>query len=639
MVENPIQDEPKTSRWRPVLWALAFVSVLAWQALRTLGLFGASLSADALLDERPVLSGFHPQHQYLGQLGAVSFAEHGQICVYDPAFQAGYPKTPIFNNSRLAELFMLAGGGGFQPHAYKIGLASVCLLVPVFLMLAGLSAGIGPAASLLASLAGAFLWWGPHGRGALESGDLDLLLAALALLTHMGLLLRFHHSPGFFVWLGLVLTACLGWFLQPMLLPVALPLLLIYYLCVGIRHGSLTWHLALAAAETIALAVNLFWLLDWFAFWWVRSPLPLGEDMLRHRTFQTIWDAPLWGSALERGLAAALLLSAVAGCLILHFGERRPASRVLGLGGFGIVFLAVLGISWEPLGHLGTTGLLLPGLWFAALPAAYAWSWGICQIRNAGPVGYLMLAAMGLAAGGLAVTDPESATAVGQRFIATEPLTLGIGPERESIIEQLKAATTSEARILWEDRQRPRHASRWPALLPLWTDRAFIGGLDGEGIIEHSSIGLREGVLAGKPLASWTAEELDEYCTRYNVGWIASWTQTTTETLSQWAGAEKVTSLFDDGPGWLFAVKSCPRSFSLKGRAEMHQASSRHITLSNVEPDQGVVVLSLHYQTGMRATPSRVQVEREPCGKDPIGFVRLRVNGPVARMTLTWEGR
>ena len=52
---------------------------------------------------------------------------------------------------------------------------------------------------------------------------------------------------------------------------------------------------------------------------------------------------------------------------------QRTAARLLGLGTIGLFALAVLGISWEPLGMLGTTGLLAPALWFACLPAAHAW--------------------------------------------------------------------------------------------------------------------------------------------------------------------------------------------------------------------------------------------------------------------------
>ena len=78
----------------------------------------------------------------------------------------------------------------------------------------------------------------------------------------------------------------------------------------------------------------------------------------------------------------------------------------------------------------------------------------------------------------------------------------------------------------------------------------------------------------------------------------------------------------------------------LKGQATLLHADAQHITLGDVIPDEdGVVVLSLHWQAGLRAAPGRVQVEREPDGHDPIGFVRLRTDSPAARVTLTWEHR
>jgi hypothetical protein len=37
-------------------------------------------------------------------------------------------------------------------------------------------------------------------------------------------------------------------------------------------------------------------------------------------------------------------------------------------------------------------------------------------------------------------------------------------------------------------------------------------------------------------------------------------------------------------------------------------------------------------------TPARVQLDRERLDpRDPIGFIRLRVDAPVARLTLTWD--
>ena len=70
----------------------------------TLSLFGLDDPWQNLLDDQPIVSGRHPLHLYHGYLGAQTFRERGSLCCYDPAYQAGYPKTPVFDGgSRLAE--------------------------------------------------------------------------------------------------------------------------------------------------------------------------------------------------------------------------------------------------------------------------------------------------------------------------------------------------------------------------------------------------------------------------------------------------------------------------------------------------------------------------------------------------------
>jgi hypothetical protein len=99
-------------------------------------------------------------------------------------------------------------------------------------------------------------------------------------------------------------------------------------------------------------------------------------------------------------------------------------------------------------------------------------------------------------------------------------------------------------------------------------------------------------------------------------------------------------TLMDDGPIWFFTIAGAPRSFAVKGQAKVLHMDSHHITLADVVPENGVVVLSLHYQTGMRVAPERVQVDHEPDdAEDLIPFLRLRVDRPVARVTITWRER
>src|SRR6266852_2728516 len=138
--------------------------LMAWQGWMTLTLFGEAQPWQSLLDDQIILSGRHPLHLYHGYLGALSLMDRGSASCYDPSFQAGYPKTPIFDGgSRPAEFFLLLGGASFRPAAYKAGLAFCCLCVPLVLVLAGRSFGLRWTASCLGAGLGLVAWWGKPG--------------------------------------------------------------------------------------------------------------------------------------------------------------------------------------------------------------------------------------------------------------------------------------------------------------------------------------------------------------------------------------------------------------------------------------------------------------------------------------------
>ncbi len=605
----------------------------------TLSLFGKAQAWQRLLNDEPILSGRHPLHLYHGYLGACTLLTTGRVCCYDPAFQIGYLKTPIFDSgSRPAELLLALSGGAYRPVVYKIGLALSCLLVPCLLLLACRGVGLCAPATVLATAAGLLVWWGTPGRRALEAGEANLLLAGLAVLAHVGLLVRYHRAPGFGVWLGLLLTGALGWFAQPLVFPLLLPLLWVYYLSIGARHTRFTWHLALFAAQGGAVLLNLFWLADWVGYWWLRRPPPLAEGMLRHRTLQTIWESPIWGDAADRGIAVLLLSSAFIGVCVFNQCQQRVAARLLGLGAAGLWVLAILGIAWRPLGHVGTAGLLVPALWFAALPAAHCWtrtfSLLVTLMRSRWRAALLTSGL--LAAGGL-VASPTLVT-LAERYRATTPLVLGLGPDRQALVDTLMQYTGTEARILWEDRPAAMESSRWSALLPLLTGRTFVGGLDPDAGLEHMQAGLVEQELGGQPIGKMKGEHLAAYCRQYNIGWAVCWSPVAIARFRAWKQATEVAQVTDDDPGVLFRIERNDASIALKGQARLLHADAHHLTLAEVVPNKDrVVVLSLHYQKGMSASPGRVQVEYETDGRDLVPFVRLRLSSPAARVILTWD--
>ncbi len=76
----------------------------------------------------------------------------------------------------------------------------------------------------------------------------------------------------------------------------------------------------------------------------------------------------------------------------------------------------------------------------------------------------------------------------------------------------------------------------------------------------------------------------------------------------------------------------------LIGSAIWIRADAESIALGDATPKGGQVLLSLHYQEGMRVTPSRVQLQRAESVDDRIDFVRLVIpDQRVARVTITWD--
>jgi hypothetical protein len=611
--------------------------LLAGQAWLTLGLFGPEHATAPIRDDRPVVSGRHPLHLYHGYLGARALVSRGGLSCYDPAFFAGYPKTPVFDaGSRPAEVVLALVGGAYRPAAYKIGLTLLCAAAPWLVMAGARGAGLSRVAALVAGGLTVLVWWSQPCRDVLEAGDVNLLLAGVLAVLQAGYLLRYHRHPGPGSLVGAALTGFLAWLVHPLIPALLLVPFLVYYLSTGARH-PLVWHILLLASLLTAIAANAFWLSDWIDYLWIRVPLRSEGPQLVHRTFRTVWDSCLWGAPADRALTCLLAGAAVAGIVRANQTCCRATARLFGLASFGFLGLSITGIAWEEIGRFGTAQLLVPGLLLATVPAAFgiAGVFGVVR-RWTGPGGVCLVAIAAVAC--VVAFAPAYLEVWRQRLRGPEPLQIGLDDDRQTVCQALQQHTTTDARILWEDVQGTRAGSRWSALLPLLTGRTFIGGLDRDAGIEHAATALNDEGLVSRPLESWTDAELRDYCRRYNVGWVVCWSDRARQRFGAWTDAESVCDLRDGVPGTLFRVRREP-SFTLSGSARLLGADASGIILGDVTPRDGSVVLSLHYQTGLTAAPARVTVEPEIDPQDSIPFVRLRLDEPVARVTLTWERR
>jgi len=631
VVATPAAPEEAVAGGRSRWWLLPWLGLFVWHGWLTLTLFGTDEPWLVILDDRPLTAGKHPLHLYHGSLGARSFLHNGDLCCYDPAFQAGYPKTPVYDSgSRPAELFLTLSAGKQPARAYKLGLAASCLLLPVSIAIAITGLGFNRRTMFLTTLLSLFIWWGDACQRLLIEGDLDLVLAAMMLVAQMGLLVRFDQRPGVLIWIGLTITGFLAWFAQPLCAVLLLPLFLLYFLHTGPRHSFL-WHLALFSGLCLAVACNIFWLNDWLRYWWLRAPPVAGEWLVDHRTPRTLWESPLWGSPFDRGLTLFLLALAITGTILCYRNGQRATVRLLGLGTLGLFGLALGGLMNDMLARLQTPLLLLPALLLAAPLAAHAiehgWQlttrklgfWMTCVVAlPLGPLVYLLVQVC-----------PECAT----RSESAQPLTCGWRDSQQEIVTAIRTHTTTEGRILWE---ATTEAGTWTALLPWLTGRSYIGGIDPNNSIEPSACQLRSGSLMGRAIGEWSDDELENYCRRYNIGWVAAWKPETIARLKRWRLAATTCDLLGEQRGVLYTIDR-RLTFVLKGKARTFKADVGTVTLCDVIPEDGEIVLSLHYQAKITASPSRVRVEREIDSQDPIPLIRLRVDGPVARITLTFS--
>jgi hypothetical protein len=631
-----MSDLPPThgyNRW----WRLALLALVAWQGWLTLGLFGPD-PWRALTSDEPIISGRHPLHLYHGFLGARAWCDRGSLSCYDPAFHAGYPKTPVFDSgSRPAELTLALVGAKFCPASYKVAQALLCVIVPFAVYLAARGLGLARATGVLAVLFAQLVWWGRPGREALEAGDSDLLLGSLAAMVQAGLLVRYHDKPGALNFAGVVLSGLAGWFAHPLLMAFMLPPYLIYYLAVGSRHGVL-WHLPLFGALVVAIGGNAFWLTDLVGFWWVRVVPDLDTPLVTRLTLGGVLRSDLWGDTFDRVVCFVLLGLCMAGLVVMHRHRQPIGARLVGVASGSLFVLAIIGLLYDQLGRMGAAQLIVPALLFACLPVACLIASGLQALRRRHPVAPAVAVAVVLLAAWMFVPPAQRARAA--QLLQTRPFVIGIGEQREQLVRAVRDTTNADARILWEDNPSGRLESRWTALLPVLTGRVFVGGLDAGAGIEHTGTGLVEGRLSGRPLEEWTDTDLEEYCRRYNVCWVAVRSAAARGRFGRWGLASG-----RDLPGGvrLFTVKR-EASFALTGSAVMRSADSRGILLADAKPSPGkdgggTVELSLHYLKGMRVSPSRVKIEEMETTYDPRPFVRLRMKEPVGRILITWEGR
>lgn len=616
-----MEQGAETGLRRSPFWAFVLSLVIVAQGALALRLFDQGPTPTRLMNDSPVLDGKHPLHAYHGLLGhRVWHASQGHTC-YDPSFQAGYLKTPIFDSgSRPAELFYLIGGP--TPASYKMGLWACCLLAPMALALAARGANLPPSASCLAAILACALWWSPPARELLLAGDIDLLVGGAISAMYLAWLARYSRSPGPLAWMTLAFTAVALWYIHPVLAAITTSIALLYH-CWTFRGMGLAWHAGLFLANAVGVGVNFPWLKSWAMHAWMYVPYS-GADAPPVRWPDGVdeWQAFLPSDPGDLTMCGIGLLG------LFALGKRSGASAGLFVAGT-VCFAALggLGKLWPPAAELGACRVLAVAVWCMIIPCTAAMSamaGGVSASAGFRPLGIIWLA-VGLTGLTYGLDLP--------RRLTVPSLTIGLSPEREDVVRALRERTTPDGRVLWESRADD---GGWTAFLPEWTQRSYLGGLSQEAPIEHLAIRLHEGRLLQRPVAEWPDDDLERFFDRYNVTRVACRSPESIARFRKLPGASSLGPLKPDGE--LFAIDRSPKML-LKGTGQVIQLDWKRIALANLEPDEnGTVVISLHHHPGWRVTPDYVVVERDVGPTEPLPMIRLRLPGPVSRVTMTWRG-
>jgi hypothetical protein len=622
MESRTFEPPPHHERSYALAW-LGLLLVLLTQIFCVLHVFGGIANGYRVWTDQPILCGKHPLHTYHGLIGSESWRRSGSGSCYDPTFQAGYAKTPIFDSgSRPAELACrLLPGQPFR--AYRLGLYLLAVGVPLYFFLAGHAFGMGIVPTVLCALCGTVLCWSPAGAAAWQDGDLDIMWGGYLVLLHIAGVVRFGQAPGVFVWFLLTVSAALAWSLQPMVLVLCAPALVIHVLWYAGRHDFF-WHIALLCNWFAAWGINASWLLEWSRS--LTLLLPAMEDSLRTPDVQSFlagWEQALPHEPLS---IAGLCLGALG---LMRWCIIKPQAGSLSLAVLLTVLFAVRAERLWPILEdlkIARFSLLIP--WLLVCPAVDLLAWLFRFLQRGLGRGFTIIACLAvIAAGSVWLVERDLPTMV------REPGALADGESQFHDLAAFLKAAPLRGRVLVEETPLERQSSSL-ALLPLVTGRSFLGGLDPDSRLEHFLLRLSPQRLNGRPIAEWKPEALAEFFTQYNITEILAFTEET----QRWVRATPGVRESRQGNASLFAL---PResSYFLRGKGKWVEANWQRIALADVEPEDGVIVLALHYQQHMTLTPNVGIVERHLVPDDPIPLTRIRLTGPTSRLTLEWRSR
>jgi hypothetical protein len=600
------------------LCVIVLHAVLTWQ------LFGNDIHA--ILEETPLAEGQHARLQYFGKQVAESVRLEGVTATtFDHRLQAGLTISPWASlESRLALLANMIAPN--HPLAtYKILLFIMWVSLPWSLWIMCRVGNLGSGAIIGALLLFLGSAWSPWGLQLIKQGETDVIIGTAALGLAMAHMVRSYARPRWWTMLGWFGTSSVALYFWP---ATVLLLTVCFILFLGLLAGRMPWSrfLWLIAGYAGALAINAFWMLECYHTWWMLAD----KELLVSNGIEEYFNVK---ANLQLMLWPGLLL--VVGFLGTRTMREGIGTRSALVWSFAIVLTATAALLPQEIEalHLDKMhGWWWCSVWLATIPVGKLLA--LLMERTSRLLGSYQrtMLAMTVLIGTLIGLFQEDLARLVVHLGQTSTLKLYPSNALQGTIEKLHQHTTDEARILWEEM---KESAGWSPLLACQAHRSFVGTLGrAEQVpIEPLQVRLTNGHLQGKPIELWRTIDLENFTTDWNIGWVAAFHAESINRWKQMKGAKVVAPL---PMGGMLIRLDRPFSYCKQGSAQLTFAEPRRLSLHDLQPENGQIVLSLHHHATMRTSNNKVQIETWQQAYDGIPMLKLKLPGPMERLTIEW---
>lgn len=549
----------------------------------------------------PLLVRDHSVHTHRVQLYRDSLFAGGWPWGYDPSVSAGFAMDPGNDvgakpQEVLGVLLFFLNPGTIE----RIFVFLVVLTIPLWMLLTcrrlrlPLEAQICVLTTLLIPVwlydnLPRFVIWGMVAFAA--SSYFSPLVVAL--------FLDFIDHPNFKRYLYLCLGAS-SLFLFHVLGPVVL-VLPFFLVTMMASHLSLRWRLAVFGVPVIVFALNAFWAVP-FASSFLGipdTPVPTELDLTNfahldkpHATYDSMGEIASLFSPIRVIALVGGLFGAIFGFVVMKQMVGARAAYAFGFAGVFGIGLKFFGSFIPGVVLMQPARFILPTFVLLSIPMGLAF-FRISQKARVAPVVAALVLVFGGFVSAVVLEKPSSLASTSESKMLVDFVNSRIAPSERLLIQSMA----------WE-----------PRALPMLLHREVIGN---SFPFSNDPSQFFPTMLWGKPIPDWAPEEMQEILQRWGISWCFA------HNKQGIALFENVTKSSGEQIGQYRAFKiSDPKNRFLVGAGKIN-AKVNHIELSELQPENGLVVLRYRYHPAWE-TSSGIPVVQYPIPEDPRGFIALK---------------